>query len=101
MGGKNALLQRIEREKNAAALEAHRFTRQLMVDLSFIALNRCFGLGPKRLTEFANALRELFDEAADLWNSDTADTEYTRAKIDERLKQIFGDDFHPWDQRYS
>lgn len=101
MSGKNAFLQRIEREKNAAALEAHRFTRQLMCDLAFIALNRCFGFGPKRLTEFANALRDLFDEYADLWNGDTYDTEYSRAALDAKLKQIFGDDFHPWEQRYS
>lgn len=101
MSGKNALLQRIEREKTAAALEAHRFTRQLMCDLAFISLNRTFGLGAKRLTEWANDLLALYEEAADLWNSDDADTEYTRAKIDERLKQIFGDDFHPWEQRYS
>lgn len=101
MSGKNALLQRIEREKTAAALEAHRFTRQLMCDLSFIALNRCFGFGPKRLTEFANALRDLFDEYADLWNGDTYDTEYSRAALDAKLKQIFGPDFHPWEHRYS
>lgn len=101
MSGKNALLQRIEREKQTAALEAHRFTRQLMCDLAFIALNRRFGFGPKRLTEFANALRELFDEYADLWNGDTYDTEYSRAALDAKLQQIFGPDFHPWEQRYS
>lgn len=101
MSGKNALLQRIEREKAAAALEAHRFTRQLMCDLAFIALNTRFGFGAARLTEFANALRDLFDEYADLWNGDTADTEYSRAALDAKLKQIFGDDFHDWDRRYS
>ena len=101
MSKKNALLARIEQQKAAAALEAHRLTRQLMVDLSFIALNRRFGLGAKRLTEFANDLRDLFDEYADLWNSDTADTEYSRAALDARLRQIFGDDFHDWNHRYS
>lgn len=101
MSGKNAFLQRIEREKTAAALEAHRFTRQLMCDLAFIALNTRFGFGASRLTEFANALRDLFDEYADLWNGDTADTEYSRAALDAKLKQIFGDDFHDWDRRYS
>lgn len=101
MSGKNAFLQRIEREKQAAALEAHRFIRQLMCDLAFIALNSRFGFGASRLTEFANALRELFDEYADLWNGDTYDTEYSRAALDAKLKQIFGDDFHSWEQRYS
>ena len=98
---KNTFLDRMEREKQAAMLQTHRFTRQLMVDLAFIALNRCFGFGPKRLAEFANALRELFDEYADLWNGDTADTEYSRAALDAKLRQIFGPDFHPWDVRYG
>lgn len=101
MSKKSGLLTRIEQQKAAAALDAHHFTRQLMVDLSFIALNRRFGLGAKRLTEFANDLRDLFDEYADLWNSDTADTEYSRAALDARLRQIFGDDFHDWNHRYS
>ena len=35
---RNALIGRIEKQKHDAALEAHRFTRQLIVDLSYIAL---------------------------------------------------------------
>lgn len=98
---KNAFLDRMEREKQAAMLQTHRFTRQLMCDLAFIALNRRFGLGAKRLTEFANDLQVLYAEYADLWNGDTADTEYSRAALDAKLRQIFGDDFHPWEVRYG
>lgn len=98
---KNTFLDRMEREKQAAMLQTHRFTRQLMVDLTFIALNKRFGLGAKRLTEFANDLRDLYSEYADLWNGDTADTEYSRAALDAKLRQVFGDDFHPWDVRYG
>jgi hypothetical protein len=98
---KNSFIDRMEREKQAAMIQTHRFTRQLMVDLTFIALNKRFGLGAKRLTEFANDLRDLYAEYADLWNGDTADTEYSRAALDAKLQQIFGPDFHPWDMRYS
>ena len=38
MAKKSGFLDRIEQEKKAAMLETHRFTRQLMVDLSYEAL---------------------------------------------------------------
>ena len=97
---KNSLVDRIEKAKFNAALEAHRFTRQLMVDLAYIALNRQ-GMGAKRLQQFGNDLAQVYDEYADIWNGDDPDTEYARAKLDEKLKQIFGDDFHPWEIRYT
>ena len=101
MAKKSGFLGRIEQEKKAAMLETHRFTRQMMVDLSFIALNNAFGMGADRLKKYANALLEAYSEYADLWNADTADTEYARAKMDARLHQIFGADFHEWEVRYS
>lgn len=96
---RNALLDRMEKIKREAALNEHRFTRQLMCDLAFIALNKQ-GLGAKRLTQFANDLSALFDEYATIWNDD-ADKEYAMAKLDDKLKQIFGDDFYPWEVRYG
>lgn len=59
------------------------------------------GLGKKRLTQYANDLQEIFAEYADIWNGDDPDTEFARAKLDEKLRQIFGEDFHPWEVRYS
>ena len=97
---RNSYLDRVQKQKEAAALEAHRFTRQLMVDLPYIALARQ-GLGKKRLTQYANDLQEIFAEYADIWNGDDPDTEFARAKLDEKLRQIFGDDFQPWEVRYS
>ena len=96
---RNAYLDRMERIRRESALESHRFTRQLMCDLAYIALNKQ-GLGAKRLKQFANDLAALFDEYADIYNSDT-DKEYAMAKLDERLKQIFGPEYQPWEVRYS
>lgn len=101
MAKKSGFLARVEHEKQAAMLETHRFTRQMMVALSYIALNNAFGMGADRLKKYANALLEAYSEYADLWNADTADTEYARAKLDARLHQIFGEDFHEWEVRYS
>lgn len=36
---RNGLLDRVNREKEAAMIQTHRFTRQLMVDLSYGAGN--------------------------------------------------------------
>ena len=98
---KNAFLARVDRQIQAEKLETHRFTRQMMVDLSYIALNKAFGFGADRLKKYANELLEVYSEYADLWNNDTADTEYAREKMDAKLKQIFGDDFHAWAIRYG
>lgn len=91
---------RHQRELAEVELTTHRFTRQMMVDLSYIALNKAFGFGSERLQKYANALKDVYSEYADLWNADDADTEYSRATLDAKLKQIFGDDFHPWEVRY-
>lgn len=101
MSGKNAYLARIEQAKHDAALREHRFTRQLMVDLVYITLNREFGFGADRLERFAKAVRETYDEYADIWNGDTADTEYARETMDRTLRQIFGEKFQSFSERYD
>ena len=101
MSKQSGFLQRMEAEKRRACLEAQRFTRQLMVDISMIALNSEFGFGADRLKRYADRLKVIFEEYADLWNGDTADTEYSRAKLDAKLRQICGDQFVEWEERYS
>lgn len=54
-----------------------------------------------RLKRYAQAMLGIYEEYADLWNSDTADTEYSRAALDAKLKQIFGDDVQTWEERYG
>ena len=98
---RNGFLDRVNRDKEAAMIQTHRFTRQLMVDLSYVALNKALGLGADRLKRYANALQEVYAEYADLWNADTHDTEYSRAKLDEKLTQICGEYFVPWEKRYG
>lgn len=98
---KNAFLARVDAQIEAEKLETHRFTRQMMVDLSYIALNKAFGFGADRLKKYADTLLDVYTEYADMWNGDTADTEYSRAALDKRLQQIFGPDFHAWEIRYG
>jgi len=101
MAKKNTFMERMEKARFNAMLNTHRFTRQLMVDVSCIALNKEFGFGADRLKRFAEAMLGIYEEYADLWNSDTPDTEYSRAALDAKLKQIFGDDVQTWEERYG
>lgn len=97
----NSFMDRIERQKQAAMLSTHRFTRQLMIDVAMIALSNEYGFGADRLKRFADAVLGVYEEYTDLWNSDTKDTEYSRAALDAKLAQICGEYFVPWDERYG
>ena len=98
---KNSFMDRVEKQKHEAMLYTHRFTRQMMIDITMIALNKEFGFGADRLKRFIKTLLGVYGEYADLWNSDTPDTEYAKAALDAKLRQILGDDFEDWEERYG
>lgn len=98
---KNALLDRIEQIQKETFLTTQHFTRQLCLDQASIVLNREFGFGAERLQRFNAAMIDLYGKYADIWNNDTKDVEYGKATMDAALKQIYGDLFVPWDERYS
>ena len=94
----------IQRE-NAAYMRGLRdgknFMRQLMFDLSCIALNETEGMGYDRISRFADKLIALHDEYAVIFNSDSKDQEYSKSVLDRRLQQIAGEKFIPWEERYG
>ena len=98
---KNALLDRIEQIQKETFLTTQHFTRQLCFDQASIVLNREFGFGAERLQRFNAAMVQIYGDYADIWNGDTKDVEYAKAKMDGALKQIYGDLFIPWDVRYG
>lgn len=81
-------------------LVSGRFHRQLMTDLAIIVLGEDYDFPPGKLADFVRRLSELHDEYADIWNTDSKDTEYSRAKLDDALRRVCGDLFVPWDMRY-
>ena len=101
MAKKNALVDRIAQIRKETFLTTQHFTRQLVLDQAAIVLNRDFGFGAERLQRFNAAMVEIYGEYADLWNTDTADVEYSKATMDAALKQIYGDLFLPWEVRYG
>lgn len=98
---KSGFLARMDAQKERENLATLRFTRQLITDVSVIALNSAFGFGAERLKKFCDEMGRVYEEYADLWNADTHDTEYSRAKLDEKLRQICGEYFVPWEERYG
>ena len=81
--------------------DGHRFMRQLMFDLSCIALNETEGFGTERINRFCDKLIALHDEYAVIFNGDSKDQEYSRDVLDRKLRQIAGDKFIPWEERYG
>ena len=62
-----------------------------LMKLMVIAINREFGIGNERLRRLAKTLYDVTKEWDDLAGVEN-DIEYARAKVDERIHQIFGDD---------
>lgn len=101
MAKKNALVDRMQQIRRETFLTTQHFTRQLCLDQASIVPNREFGFGAERLQKFNAAMVELYGEFADIMNADTKDIEYSKATMDAALKQIYGDQFIPWEVRYG
>lgn len=103
MGKPNAFLAR-QQARTELLCQMHReFTRRQCADVLMIAAAEEFGFGPSRLKRLKDRYDKVFDEYSDLILSDTKDDpglEYTREKVDRRLKQIMGEHFVPWEERY-
>ena len=105
---KNDLLRRIEAKyaaHYAALYQAKmRMTLQIAQDAAMIAANEVLQMGPGRSPDFANKMREVVNEIADVMLADQKDDEkfaYTRGVVDRRLKKICGENFVPWEERYG
>lgn len=105
---KNDLLRRVEAKYAAhyAALYHAKIgmTLQLAQDAAMIAANEVLQMGPGRAPDFANKMRGVVNEIADVMLADQKDDEkfaYTRGVVDRRLKKICGDHFVPWEERYG
>lgn len=105
---KNDLLRRVEAKYavHYAALYHAKIgmTLQLAQDAAMIAANEVLQMGPKRAPDFANKMREVVNEIADVMLADQKDDEkfaYTRGVVDRRLKKICGENFVPWEERYG
>ena len=92
---------RHQRELEEVELATLRFTRQVMMDATCIALNEVCGFGPDRIKRVIDAVAENYSEFADLINNDTDDQDYSWTKLDKKLKQVCGEYFVPFEERYK
>lgn len=101
MAGKSGFIRAIEKARKEGFMTGQHFTRQLCMDNATIVLNREFGFGAERIRRFNDAMVKAYGDYADIWNGDTADVEYAKNTMDRALRQIWGDQFQPWDERYN
>ena len=105
---KNDLLRRLE-AKYAAHYDAlYRsklgMTLQIAQDAAMIAANEVLQMGPGRAKEFAMAFTEAVNDIGTMMFEDQMDDPefvYTKARVDRRLKEICGENFVPWEERYG
>lgn len=108
MARQSGLLKRMKAAnaaKTAAATWRNLMTAcQMVTDAALLAAHDLFQLGPGRAAKFVVAITKYTNEIAALLVEDAKtdpDYIYTREKVDDRLKQICGDDFTPWEDRYK
>lgn len=97
----NGYLDKLRKEYRRGYIDSSRFYRQVMCDLAVLVLAQDFRFTPDRLMKFCESLGNLHDEYADIFNADSKDMEYSKAKMDEALWQVCGDLFIPWEERYK
>ncbi len=79
-------------------------TMQMCFDVAVITASDVFKMGAGRAKVFEQKYTENYAKICAMLIEDECDPdlEYSRAKIDERLKAIVGDEnFVPWDERYG
>ena len=104
MGSKNAYLLKLQAEK-AMEMKRHRlFTIQWCADAAILAANEVFQRRGEKLVEFYNAFVRYAHEIAEMTMTDAKDDKeiaYTKGKLDKQLQELLGEDFIPWEERYS
>lgn len=78
---------------------------QMMKDVATITANKVLGLGPGRAEAFLKTYDEVANMVAEMFVEDSADDRqlwYSKAKLDEQLKDIVGEEnFQSYEERYG
>lgn len=94
-----------QQRRQAATIAYHRrFTMQWCADAAIIAAHKVFQRKGEKLVEFGEAFMDIAQEIAELTISDAKDDkaiEYTKGKVVGLLKELLGDAFAPWEERYD
>ena len=100
----SAYMQKIQAAQ-AAEINYHRkFTTQWCEDAAILAANEVFQRRGEKLVEYRDAYRRWASEIANMTIEDAKgdrSLEYTKYKIDGILRDLLGDNFVPWEDRYT
>lgn len=102
---KNAYAKALQKKRELREYFIKRWTCQLCLDAMSLALNdpKFMGkdtFGKERLTRLSEGFNEYFDEIYPALTKNEK-ASYMRAVVDRRLRQILGDDFLAWEERYE
>lgn len=100
MARRNAYLASVQ----AGIAASRHIHTQMCMDAAMIAANEVFNMGPTRCKDFADAFSEALCSIAETTVEDAKSDKqlwYTKQKLDERIRQICGDHFLPWEERYK
>ena len=100
---KNDFLRKMQAQKELEIQRQRLFSFQWCADAAILAANDVFQRKGEKLVEFHKAFDEYARMIAQMTLDDAkADKSivYTKEKLDGRLKELLGDDFVPWEERY-
>ena len=100
----NAYLLKLQAQKAAEMRHQRQFAIQWCADAAILAANEVFQRKGQKLVEFYNTFVKYAHEIAEMAIADAKDDRtlgYTKGKLDDRLKELLGDDFLPYEERYA
>ena len=104
MGKPNAFLAKMEAQYRAMSAHKVNVALQMAKDVADIAANEVFGMAEGRAEKWTKVYSETLNDMMQMVSQDGKDDPefiYAKTKIDERLKQINGKHFQPWEVRYA
>ena len=99
MGGRNEYLHRIREREQAACLVGERWGQSIEWDAIQIVLHREYGWGAERLKRLNGLVGDAYSEVRHGLERH-ADADVTRYKVDEIMREIYGDEASSWEGRY-
>lgn len=103
MGKNNAFLSMVKTEVQKQVAATRPILIQMCLDSAMIAANNVFQMGPGRCKAFCDAFNDAMNELSLMTVEDGKEDKelwHTKAVLDNRLKEICGENFVPWEERY-
>lgn len=98
---KNAYAKKLQAVMDTRLARQQMIDMQMAKDAALIAAAEVFHMGPGRTPAYSAAFDQAIHDIAAMTVEDTKDMEYTKTKLDQRLRQICGEHFVPWGERYG